>query len=379
MKRLIIVEHEPLTKIAVKNFYIEELQRDGLDIEYWDVSKIVHGEMRIAEELNEPYLKKIMTIDKFRELVSVYSGESVFLVEVFETWNARNIFKILNDFEVTSLRIDTYATAVVPLELKQKLLYLRSISYLKKVVKNRLLNRKLEQFYNSNKIFKYNILFTSANIPPSNNMEVVRINSVDYEKYIEDRDADNLLPGEKYCVFLDEYMPFHPDTLYIFKVKSVDPEKYFTLMNRLFDHIEQTMKIKVVIAGHPKSNYNSDVFKGRRILKYKTSQLVKFSEFVIVHTSLSLHHAILNYKPIVFTAFKELKKRSIRGFAIISYRAAFLNRPINMLDNFNSLSILPVDKDRYDAYKYQFLTSVETEDVRNKDIVMRRIKEIASA
>lgn len=369
--------HEPLTKNTKENFYIPELFQEGFDVEYWDVSKIVHDELQIIDELSETYLRKIITIESFKKLVSQYSSDSIFLVEIFETWSARSIFKVLSDFQVISIRIDTYATAIVPLKLKHKLVYLRSVSYLRKVIKQRLLNWRLKQFYNRNNIVKYNILFTSANLPTTRETEVVRINSKDYEKYLEEINLINMFPGERYCVFLDEYLPFHPDTVYILKGKRVNPETYFSLMNRLFDYIEHTMNIRVVIAGHPKSDYSSETFNSRPIIKYKTNQLVKFSEFVIVHTSLSLHFAVLNYKPIIFTAYEELKKCSISKFAIIKYRASFLNRPIHMLDDLHTLNILPVDKDKYDLFRYQFLSSPETANVRNKDIILQRIKKEA--
>ena len=72
-------------------------------------------------------------------------------------------------------------------------------------------------------------------------------------------------------------------------------------MNALFDLIETEMKIKVIIAAHPRSDYteHKDVYGNRDIIYNKTCQLVKDSEFVIYHFSNSLSYVSLYKKPML--------------------------------------------------------------------------------
>ena len=127
---------------------------------------------------------------------------------------------------------------------------------------------------------------------------VVYFHSSNYEECLLNKDFPRIYE-EKYCVFIDQYLPHHTDL--IDQGIQIDEKKYYKEMNMLFDSIEKEMNIKVIVAAHPRSDYakHKNVYGSRDIVYNKTCQLVKDSEFVIYHFSNSLSYVSLFRKPML--------------------------------------------------------------------------------
>ena len=53
---------------------------------------------------------------------------------------------------------------------------------------------------------------------------------------------------------LDNYLPFHPD----FGTGSlIEPEEYYVPLCHFFDHLERKYDVRIVIAAHPRSSYET--------------------------------------------------------------------------------------------------------------------------
>ena len=105
----------------------------------------------------------------------------------------------------------------------------------------------------------------------------------------------------KYVVFLDVFLPYHPDTPLMNLPLIEYPDIYFSEMNSFFDLIEDKYNLEVVIAAHPSANYIGNEFNDRKIIENRTRELVRSSEFVLSHHSNSISYAILYNKDIVFS------------------------------------------------------------------------------
>ena len=77
------------------------------------------------------------------------------------------------------------------------------------------------------------------------------INYFDYDDFLSTKFSQRIIP-EKYCVFHDEYLPHHPD-FSMLGINTVDEKLYYKDLNIFFNLIEETYKVKVVIAAHPKA------------------------------------------------------------------------------------------------------------------------------
>ena len=90
-------------------------------------------------------------------------------------------------------------------------------------------------------------------------------------------------------------------------LRPIDPERYFSSLNVYFARLEAVLGIRVVIAAHPKANYQATRFDGRTIIAGRTPELVRDADLVISHHSTSISYAVLAEKPIVFVYTSDMK------------------------------------------------------------------------
>src|SRR5699024_6929850 len=87
----------------------------------------------------------------------------------------------------------------------------------------------------------------------NNKTKIKYIHSTDFDNCIQSFNNKRIL-SEKYCLFIDQYFPYHPDGIELgFKLNS---NTYYNEMRNFFRFIEENHNIKVVIGLHPRSNYS---------------------------------------------------------------------------------------------------------------------------
>lgn len=196
-------------------------------------------------------------------------------------------------------------------------------------------------------------------------------NSDDYEKYKKIKKNKTSLKN-KYCVFLDSYLPWHPDFISL-GIKRVNEEKYLYELNRFFDQIE-LFGIEVVIAAHPKSKYQNNEYKNRSVIYDKTAELVSEADFVISHTSTSINFGVLYGKAIILIytdEYYQIYKNDYYLFMdIISKEldCRMLNISSELLISFNQRINIQAYKD----YIYNYI-SEDTSGLTNNEIIRKII------
>jgi len=198
--------------------------------------------------------------------------------------------------------------------------------------------------------------------PIDNNTRLLWAHSFDYDFYIQIKNQIALSDTSP-CVFLDEYLPFHPDLQDIGIGSPVSSDEYYPKLCKFFDYIEHEFHVRIIIAAHPKSNYEetSDFFQGRTVIKGDTARLVKDSSFVIAHMSTSINFAVLFKKPILFATMDKLQKlktgKFIPGLYIEKMASELMTTPIN-IDHFHDLNqdkIIHVNNVAYNTYKTNYI------------------------
>lgn len=98
MKNLVILSQAPLTPQIKRNNYVDEYLSVGYDVQFWDMSQLIHPGMKYNDELCEPYLRNISLLFEFEQLLSgVDSLKTIFVLDFDASWHTRNIFKILTN------------------------------------------------------------------------------------------------------------------------------------------------------------------------------------------------------------------------------------------------------------------------------------------
>ena len=130
-------------------------------------------------------------------------------------------------------------------------------------------------------------------------------------------------------------MPFHTDAILFKKFNpKVSEKKYFPALNEFFSNFEKYTKTKVIIAAHPKSDYDKNkknFWYDRPFYKDKTYELIKDSSYVLAHQSTSLSYAVILKKPILFLTSNEYMK-SYDSFTVHGY-AKYFKQPLFNIDN----------------------------------------------
>jgi hypothetical protein len=218
------------------------------------------------------------------------------------------------------------------------------------------------------------------NYPTGPQTKMIFVHSYDYDTYIEEKEK-GFEECPKYAVFIDEFIPFHPDWRYQNSKPPTIPGEYYPLLNRFFDYIESKYGFEVKIAAHPASNYDElpDYYAGRKIIKGKTAELIKNSSFVIEHYSGARSFAVLFKKPIIFITTNDMKK-SHEFHPQVDYLANWLGKKVLNINENLEIDIeseLVVSDISYNEYKHNFIKMNGTEELPFWTIVINSLEKLS--
>jgi len=205
---------------------------------------------------------------------------------------------------------------------------------------------------------------------------ILWIHYLDYDIYLKEIKKEDY-PVSNTVVFLDENMPFARDWFFCKVNSPIAPEDYYPSLCNFFDYLERSYPVKIIIAAHPRSSYESlpDYFGSRPVIRGQTASLVKKSKFVLVHDSYSTNYAILFKKPIIFITTNKLNQTFMKNF-INGMAESIEKKPINLDDSFefNLENELKVDEEKYNYYRHCYIKKDGTEELPFWQIVANQIK-----
>lgn len=342
-------------------FCLDEWITNGYDIEYWDLSRITCHEHLAEFSLEGLTIRVISSNKEYKELVKEYSGyKPLFLTWMDYSFKTATVFETITHYKCDYAFFDN---GIIP--------YIKYNATRKWNVRKLIL--KIQAFYISLRsrtnvldapryYFKLSEYITAGPVKLSPTTINGWCNSGDFEinnKIPKDSSADSI-------VFLDQYLPYHND----YKLQgdsSVDARVYFDSLNKCFRILERKYNKRVIIAAHPAAhNYRiNNPYEGRRIIFNKTAELVKNSFGVIGHASTAISFAVLNYKPLVLFTTNQIIERLPSDQNYIETFRTTLGVPLYNADNCTDLSFEEVNKIKYDAYRYSYLTNHYSENQTN--------------
>ncbi|MBO6214520.1 MAG: hypothetical protein J6N76_03160 [Lachnospiraceae bacterium] len=119
----------------------------------------------------------------------------------------------------------------------------------------------------------------------------IRIRSYDYERFLRAETFDN--GGRPYALFLDQYIPFHPDKELHYDIP--EPDIYFKELHDILDEIRDRYGLEILVAPHPRGDYRDKehYWKGCRLIYGKSAELAKGASLVLGHYSNALSFAVM--------------------------------------------------------------------------------------
>ncbi len=382
-KRIIIIDHEPFSEQRKVNYFVEDFVRDNFDVFYWEVkdvfaySKKAKYNFSLGEE-------RVLTFSNFKELLDSIkkfnTSETVFIIELPFNWETVVLYKILAKIKANYIKLDYYSNPISSLDafppISERIRNFSFNNILSKLANRYILNR----FY-----AKYNspaLQFISGSSKPSNSGETKFI-SLDYFDVVNFNSAGNndRIVKEKYVVFLDNMLLNHPDIkLWRYDKETISGQYYYSKVNDFFDFIESTTTFKVVIASHPKANYQNEFFE-RKCIKGRTMELVKDCEFVITHGSLSISYALLYRKPLLyFYMGKSFRKNAVLSYIlhrIFKAKQVLDSQIIDIEEEYKENNIdQSVNVKKYESFLNTFYRKEQLDDRSNYSIIREEIVEL---
>ncbi|MEW6679865.1 MAG: hypothetical protein AB1297_02430, partial [bacterium] len=289
----------PLEKRDYKRFGVELLLSRGFNVMFLDITRVFHPDYLANYRPSDLSDYQNVSVAENKDDISDFlqSHKKHFGIDLIGA-QKNNIFlyKLLKQLNIQYASFCGNSIPVVRNIDK----FLRIIGYVKrngfKGIYNKVINKlsaltiDFSDLQPPRYILAGGRKFISKRPAPSKNTRIIWAHTLDYDLYLnlKQNKKQNSTKSESYCVFLDEYFPFHPDFLLQgLSVPVIDPVYYYRLLNKFFDYIEKYFEVPVIIAAHPRSQYDAhpDYFRGRKIIKGNTIELVAQSKFVLAHSS----------------------------------------------------------------------------------------------
>ena len=380
MKRVVYISWMPLTNYVKRTWFIDDLIKSGVLVEYWDITKIYRENIKEFGELKEEYIIYIQNFNEIKKYISDLINEDVvYILLLSPSIHTLALYRLFKKFECKTVFIKWGGMPIKAVEIHnfrrilQKLLdplrifgilYFEILQYL---------HIKLHL------VSKYSLCFVAGeSLLKEDNFacKVSQINMSDYDTYVKSIANKTEIITGRYAVFLDIYLPFQSD-LVLTKTLPLDPDEYYRSICNFFKHIEGKYGIKVVIASHHKANNTLATFDGRNCYYGKTAELVKHADFVISHHSTSIGFAALNKKPVIFIYTEGMYKlyRDSRVQWIKDLAKYFQVEAYNVDDvgDIERVKKVKSPDSVYEDYKYQYMTTHKSEFSSATEIFLKEI------
>jgi len=362
--KIIFLAPLPARQSVFRRFFLDYLNEKGFVCEYWDTSSIFSYKLDLKEDVMCCRTRKVASLTAlWKKLRGEDSSRTIVIPQIspsLRTYLVRSLLGFLG------FKTAFFGTGYLPTKSTKSRGLVRRILRGGRMI---LIEGKgisvlsvmlLKVLSFVGRSLRFDVVFTAgqyaSELHRGEASELVHIHHPDIDAVQKSR-TEKQLVEERYCVFLDQSLPFHPDWN-IHQCKTVNPEKYYKKLEGLFYEVERINPVKVVIAQHPKSVYTEDVFGGRAKEIGKTKDLVKNAEVVFAHTSTAISFAIIYRKPLCLLTYSELREVHPFMVGIMQQTKEILRCAILDLDEDNELDIstLKVFHKGYEEYYRQYLS-----------------------
>ncbi len=377
-----IIVHQHVTNRLCEEFFVPRLFAEHFDVMFYDLTDIYHkGLAGVGGEFD--FVKKFSSLKELESQLKTEDIPNTLFIPYFTyEYKVIDVYRLFTKYNCPLGFMGRGMLPAPNLERKMyqvvlsKLTSILDISFMRRavgqltaaVIRKKGFIKKVDYVFNAGRVGHL-----AANLGYQN---AIPFNSTDYSRFLKIRSDQKKIIEGAYAVFIDEYLPYHPD-VQMLGIKSVDADKYYTSINSFLDKFEEETGVNVVIAAHPKSAYTDNPYGRRPMFKGATEALIKDATLVIDHFSTAISYAILNYKPLLIVCNKEIERVFPDLVRYAVHVSTILDTPITHIDDYKAGEHIPqpaVNRECYDRYKYDYLTLPEAENEVDEDLFITFLK-----
>lgn len=366
MKRIIFIQHEPLTPNIEKRYCISEMIASGFEVLYWDISQVIYPGLKCADELNRIYLQRLNNYEELEAKCKTVFKNDILIPEFFFTAKNKKLWKLICTTDAIRIKIERYGNSDPQYSFIQKILIHLNPTKAFVFIKNYFFYLYCKKY----KISPYNKVITSSCLQSAD----LQVNHPDYDDYLVHKNDSSVIDG-RYICFIDTGFGIHPDHIFYENDKSRNNILWQKKLNAFFDYLENKYKIPVVIASHPKIAYPVDAFAGRKKIKYKTLNLVLNSEFVLQDVSNALSFTVIGNKKLGLITTEEMYKREKKYLLNLSKRLGIQLFNIDKM-NWNNFEPKLISEPIRNNYLHNFLCSNEKDTRLSSTKIIDYLKDL---
>ena len=388
IQKVVYIGYQPLTEKVIQDFYFNQLLENKFSVEYWDLSTIYFS-IKKEVKVNAEYIRFFNSIKEVENEIKIQNLKTtLFISQMTFEYRVLKLYKLFSKYKCYT---GFFARGATPF-LENSLKFNRLTRILKIFNRHSLINFLgniyCTQLKKYNLISCYSIIFRAGEqgittigrgyYYDEKKSKIIDVNSFDYDKYLINEKNGTKFEN-KYGLYLDEYLPFHPD-FNLFNIKTIDPNNFYDVLNRFFCDIEREKGLEIIIAAHPKAEkYKSyNYFNNRKVIFNQTSTLAKDAEFIIAHCSSSINFAILNTKPVFSILTNDIINEMKMYSVIIEEISKGIGSNLFNIDEYSmkKFEIPNINKRKYNEFKYKILTSKKSENLNSSEIFIETIKKL---
>jgi len=363
MKVIFFVEY-PFGERDYRRFGIETLQENGFEVEVWDFTPVLfpatHRSAQIPDPIAYAGYREFLTAREALNAISRLDASTFIVCYVSYQVTSLSIFRAISK---AGLRYALMNTNALP-PISRKALgrgLLRPSKVSARILLNALLHRLPPGAWGvkpASVVVAGGERSIQGHQPVSQRTKFVWAHAFDYDNYLCEKQRLEQ-PDPQLGVFLDEYLPFHPDFVHMGIAAASPATEYYQRLRELFDLLEEAHQVRIVIAAHPRSNYEeqSEFFGGRAVIKGKTTELLHKAGFAIAHASTAINLAVLFNKPVLFVTTDRIQESAFTGHHITAMSTWLGKSPVNLDQplKIDWRKELTIDENAYARYRESYI------------------------
>jgi len=358
VKELIFFTTSTLTERDFKRFQFEFFLKEDVGITVCNLALLFEYEevflKPFSNSVNHLYLDSYESLNFFLSKINIRNTYLILLFPINS--NTIDFYKLISKHKLNYINIKLGLTSS-PYSNYKKIL-IRFYYFFFKLFYS--LKPAKIIFYAGRKA-KHNLYDFKTNFQT----KLISVSSFDYLNAVNTISKKKI--DQPYFLFIDEMYVKHPDFKGV-DVMKISEKKYFLQINAILTKIQKKYNLKPIVCLHPRSDKRWASNFDFETIKNQTSELIKFSNFVLTHASTAISFAVLFFKPIIQIKMNAKSKYFLN--VLENYNKELETNILHYKNNFDSKNLkLDFNKERYNNYIKDYFNDNSNSKLYSKELI----------